>query len=83
MTLLTFFLHNFFLRIGFHKIVYMLYQFDIQIYVTDNPNSLIDVEDVLDLRYPTTMTAPQHTPLSTMMAARWSISQSAGLEPAW
>ncbi|XP_060580924.1 uncharacterized protein LOC132737608 [Ruditapes philippinarum] len=51
--------------------------------ISDNNNAIIEVNDYLDLRFPDNYIQPDHTPINTMLAAKWYIKTIQGQSPLW
>ncbi|XP_053398434.1 uncharacterized protein LOC128556766 [Mercenaria mercenaria] len=51
--------------------------------VSGTNNSMIEVEDYLDLRFPDNYQLPLHSPINTILGAKWSIKTQSGARPIW
>ncbi|XP_053400998.1 uncharacterized protein LOC128557563 isoform X2 [Mercenaria mercenaria] len=49
----------------------------------DTVNTIIEVRDYLDLRFPDDYPHPFHSPINTMLAAKWSVKTLEGVRPVW
>ncbi|XP_053398947.1 uncharacterized protein LOC128556937 [Mercenaria mercenaria] len=49
----------------------------------DNNNTIIEVVDYLDLQFPDNYLRPSHSPINTMLGARWNIKILRGNRPMW
>ncbi|XP_060604506.1 uncharacterized protein LOC132757271 [Ruditapes philippinarum] len=48
-----------------------------------NNNTVIEVEDYLDLRFPDNNLQPLHSPFNSILAAKWKITNLKGSRPLW
>ena len=53
------------------------------IFHTGNNNTIIEVEDYLDLRFPDNYPHPLHSPFNSILGAKWRITHLEDNSPLW